>query len=135
MVSDDELDPLATMLANEPTITAINVQQVDCIHDRYEKAWLTVKRTADPTLLLPHIQSSHVKSLAALMLMLAFEYRSRMTTVTRSAEYNSSVSAVVHAGAVQDDQSVVKERLQMNLLDGRPHCGTMRQVMEAGGQE
>lgn len=66
---------------------------------------------------LRDIQSIQVRSLPASMRALASDYRSRMITLTLSAEYNLTISSLANAFAAQDDRKVLKKIFKMILLD------------------
>lgn len=71
MVLDDEANSLDTPLSTELFSSAVNVQAVKFCHFRYENVWLSIELIAHPTFPLHKIQTSHVKSLAVPMRVLA----------------------------------------------------------------
>lgn len=135
MVSDDNFDALSAVLANDPTSSTVNRQQVDLSHYRYEEVTLSVEQIADPTFPLRDIQSSCVKILVALMSVLAFDYRKRTITVTRSAVCNHSESMMHGAVADQHDRNIVKNEFKMMILNGRHCCSTVLQLKADSGHK
>lgn len=78
MTSNDKFDFLDDPLENEHAGSAVNVQSVKISLYRYREVCFCSERVADLIRSLPDIQSSYVKSLVALVLVLVFDYRSRM---------------------------------------------------------
>lgn len=92
VVSNDAFDALDASLVHKLKGSIVNVQPVDLSCNYYEAAWLSLEQFGDPTLPLPDIQNSPVKSPAPSMRALELQYRNEMIIVTLSMECNPTDS-------------------------------------------
>lgn len=81
VASSDQFDAVLAPLANELADSKVNVQRVELNHYHYGEMWMGIEWTAELTFPLPDIQSGHIKSLAAPMRVLAFDYCTGMVIV------------------------------------------------------
>lgn len=80
-----------------------------------------VEQIANRTSGLGEVQSSQVRRLVTSMRSLSSDYHTGVTVVTWPTECGPVDSAMEHAVTVQGGPKIVKQSLEMILLDGR-HC-------------
>lgn len=83
-------------------------------------------KIVDPIFPLRGVQSSHFKFLVASLHALEFNYGNETTTVTWSAECNPTYLSTEDPVADESGQRVLKEGLEMILLDERHRCSAVR---------
>lgn len=133
MESTGKLDALQTSLANESSDSTVNMQSVTLSHYHSVEISLSVEQIGDTTFALGGVQSSRVKSLVASVRTFAFDYLNEVTTMTQSVECNRTNSATQDAVTVEGCRKVVKQGLNMILLDDYHYCSAVYQHERKSG--
>lgn len=115
MASDGELDALDALLSTNLTGSAVSVHHVELRDYCFKDVWLSVEQIAIPTFPLRNVYGNHVKILVATMRTFAQDSHNGMIAVKGSAKCSSTDSTMEDAIALQGDQTVVRDGLEMIL--------------------